>query len=183
MEEFDEERIFKFVKGIIDEHYKHIRLHKFMVVEPLHEAEHIRGFEEIGYKDVGFKVELNHDMFQSITGSTYLSPVVMGIGRTIALGELHYFLNELNSLKDINYKNIQKNDFSPKNILEAITDFEEPIILSSIMRHSIFSIDEIVNFFEFKDGVQSFAEIPWHHIPSQFIDEKIFIIDWKLDLY
>ena len=170
MVDFDDEKVLGFVNGVLSEHKSADRISEILNIHKVDEATG-------EYVKVGFRPLLNGDIFEKDEGEVHLHSHVYGLGRSIALGELSYFVKQLENHDNVIHTNQKLQDLKIKKLQDILDEFDEPIIISSEKKYELIKIKEWYDWFIMESKEEMFFGKEWHIISSKLLGDSIWVMN------
>lgn len=166
----------EFTENTIDEYNKTIRIKQYTKNNPVNEHEVRENYIQIGFRHL-----IDQDVFDPITD---VYPGILGLTRSIVLGEEQYFVTKILENRDISIIDVKKKNILPQYLLEIVNNWNGSIILSlDIFYNELLKQNKWWNFIKWDDRIPTLAGIyPIFEISEKLVKEienKIIIYDNK----
>lgn len=171
----DEEKWTEFNIELVKEYNESNEIKK-MLKENVKRIEHNTSNND--FIKIGFRPQLEREILEVETGGVRTHPYVLGFGRVIALGEIKYFVKELERI-DVETESVEKDKLKPKNIIEHLKSNQNKMIVSSEDIFDFTMTREWGKYFDFGFGLDDlkFYKKPLHTISSKTLGHAIYIIN------
>jgi len=172
MTELDDKKCLEFTEGTLAEYYSSNRIIKMLDFKEDTDMNSNGNFVKIGLRP-----QLEREIFEAQTGAIYVSSHVIGLGRSIVLGEIQYFVNKLNEITNVTTENVKTDELEPKSLIKRLVGIQDSIIVSSEKVYDLIIKKEWRKFFLFIDGNKKFIGHSWYVISSKTLGHNIWIVD------
>lgn len=187
MNQLDKERFAVFTRELLNEYNNSNRIIEILN-NCIHTVEDTASDND--FIKIGLRPQLERKIFEEQTGDVYTHPYVIGLGTSVALGEIRYFVKKLEEYPNISKINVKKDELNPKLIKARLDSTLNQIIVSSEDFYDFAINKEWFKYFDFGEGVgvTRFNDTPWYIISSKTLGHAIWIlaksdINWTYKLF
>jgi len=166
----------EFTENTINEYNKTIRIKQYTTNNPINENAIRENYVQIGLRHL-----IEQEVFDP---NTDVYPGILGLTRSIVLGEEQYFVSKILENREISPIDVKKKNILPKFLLEIINNWNGSVILSvDFFYNHLIKQNKWWDFIKWDDRIPLLAGIyPIFEISQKLVNEienKIIIYDKK----
>lgn len=177
MSDLDENRTRAFIKNTLKDYEKTISVTDFIQNVEIIE----NGGSAEGFKEIAVHPRVESKIFFPPEGPQVVAPMVIGLGRSIALRELQYFAEKLlgNSIiQREQTETLEFKNFKPMMLRGELGYTKSNVIVSTAVKPSWYATKEWMEYINFRDRDMYFDdEFPVITLSEDIIGKRIIILD------
>lgn len=165
----------QFTRNTIDEYNKTVRINKYTKNNPVAENDPRENFIQIGLHYL-----IDQEVFDP---NLDVYPGILGLTRSIVLGEEHHFVKKILENREINTLDVKRKNIEPKYLIEIINNWNGSIIQSVDFFYNWIKQNKYWNYIKWEEQTSLLAGIyPIFQVSNKLIGEienKIIVYDNK----
>ncbi len=168
----DNNRITEFIKKTIENYEYNQRINNF--IEKIQEENTDGTFVRIGLRPL-----VKREMFLPQKGDVYIASEIFGLGHSIAVGEINYFIKEILNNKEIRKIKIKKKEFNPDSLSEILNELKGVITIFQDSGNNVDLLNNPIwkNNLGYKGRTLQFNSYPVINIGGDLLKNKIILFD------